>query len=293
MSNLIVNLVSVGVYDRAIPWVFDDTIRSVYALLIRAGYQTFISHNVIAPEALNIIWGVGSHFSPSYEEIESVAKSENSVIFNMEQIALGNSFVNHEYLKFLSKYRVLDYNQTNVTALKLLLPDVSAVEFPVIPSPEFASDFGGRNFQLKDNYSISFFGAKNDRRTRILEYLAEGNFKILNVKGKYGAQLSEAIQNTNLCLNIHALDTAVFEVARCLRPLAMGIPVISEFSQMPQNIDWGESGVYFCSYQDVPAVCEQLAGDPKLVLELVRMTLNFIHSPKWPELARSALDAIT
>ena len=90
------------------PSFFDDTVHSVEYLLKLAGFKTYLSCNTIDPNTLNIIWGAHAHFSPPLEKILEVAKPENSVIFNMEQIAYGNSFVTPEYINFLSNYRVLD-----------------------------------------------------------------------------------------------------------------------------------------------------------------------------------------
>jgi hypothetical protein len=226
------------------------------------------------------------------DQILEVAKPEYSVIFNMEQIAYGNSFVTPEYLGFLEQYRVLDYNMRNIEAMRKYVPSIQAHEFPLLPSPQFASDFTPINEVIAERVDVAFWGAPSERRQAALSAIAGASRSTRWITSAYGHYLSSQIHNVGLCVNIHALETGVFELARCLRPLAMGLPVISETSHLPKSVDWSQSGIQFCDYEEIPHYCEELLLNPSLASWQVRKTLRFMHRPEWPELARRVLLAL-
>ncbi|MRW93644.1 hypothetical protein GJ699_26985 [Duganella sp. FT80W] len=126
MNTPIINLVLLKRFVTNEPSVFDDTVYSVRYHLQQAGFEVLVSCNVIAPDALNIIWGVGTWGSPTLEQMRQLAKPEYSIIFNMEQLGSDSALVTDEYLQFLSEYRVFDYNQHNIDALQARFPTPSA-----------------------------------------------------------------------------------------------------------------------------------------------------------------------
>jgi hypothetical protein len=292
MQTPAINLVMLNRPREAPPGVFDDTVASVGYLLRQAGFRTFVSHSVLDPSALNILWGAGTHFSPPLDQIRAIARPEFSIIFNMEQIGSDSPLVGEAYLRFLSEYRVLDYNQRNITELRRRWPEVRAAEFPVLPSPLLAGEFDlPASFPAYDA-EVAFYGAINERRRSTLNALTAMGYRVKLVPGHYGPRLSSEIVCSNMVLNIHHFDTAIFEVARCLRPLALGIPVVSERSLMPAGVDWTESGITFCPYADIPAYCRMLLGDPAQCDQAARRSHHFIQQPRWAELARSVIEGM-
>ncbi len=284
-----INLVSLKPYQTNEPSFFDDTILSIQYQLKLAGFQTHVTCNVIAPDALNIVWGAHSHLSPPLEQIREIAKPEYTFIFNMEQIEYGNSFVTPEYISFLSEYRVLDYNQKNIENLKIYAPTIRALEFPVVPSLHMAADFAIPTRAQVPAADVAFWGAHNTRRAKTLARIAERGLRISNINNAFGSNLSRQIYNSNVCINVHALTTGIFEIARCLRPLAMGIPVVSELSHLPATVDWTHSGIVFCVYEEIPDRCEQLARDHELALNSIRKTQHFINRADWADIARAVI----
>jgi hypothetical protein len=287
MNIPLINLVLLKRINTLEPSVFDDTAHSVEYLLKLAGFRTHLSCNVIDPNALNIIWGAHAHFSPPLEHILEVAKPEFSVIFNMEQIAIGNSFVTHDYLSFLSKYRVLDYNFRNIQKMQEFIPALIGKEFPVIPSCWMASDF--TISESSPSSDVVFWGANSGRRQETLNSIIKNGNSARVINSAYGEYLSQEIFESQICLNIHALQTGIFEIARCLRPLAMGMPIVSELSHLPNLVDWGQSGIFFCEYDDIPNLCKKLINNPKLLIDSNRKTQHFINRKYWSELAREVI----
>jgi hypothetical protein len=271
-----INLININKYKDKKSAVFMDTVDSVASLLDELGFETNISNNVIIQDAINIIWGVGTHFSPEFEEIESIASPSNTIIFNMEQINSGSPLITDQYLDFLSKYIVLDYNQFNLDKLKGLR-NIVGFEFPLLPTKEFLKEYDiSKNFEKK--YDLGFYGYLNERREKILRQFDGSNLNIKIFTGLYGQKLAEEISDCKVVLNIHAYDTAIFEIARCLRPLAMGIPIVSEVSVLPSILNWKDSGIRFVETEKIAISTYELLNNSNALLANLQKSLYFINA---------------
>jgi hypothetical protein len=271
-----INLININKYKDKKSAVFMDTVDSAASLLDELGFETHVSNNVIIQDAINIIWGAGTHFSPELEEIETIASPSNTIIFNMEQIDSGSPLITDRYLDFLSKYIVLDYNQTNLEKLKGLR-NIVGFEFPLLPAQDFLNDYDvSRNFEKK--YDLGFYGLLNERREKILKQFDGSNLNIKIFTGLYGHKLAEEISDCKAILNIHAYDTAIFEIARCLRPLAMGIPIISEESILPKSLNWSDSGIKFVGTERIAISTYELLNNSNALLANLQKSFYFINS---------------
>ena len=256
------------------PAVFLDTIDSVSDMLLEIGYQTKISSNVILSDAINILWGVGSVFSPTYEEIAAIATPKNSIIFNMEQMSSNSTLVTDEYIDFLSKYIVLDYNQENLSRLSTS-PNFIGHEFPLIPSKNFISDYTKPDSYEK-KFDFGFYGIVNQRRQEILIELLSRGLTVKIISGAYGSQLPVEILDCKAILNLHFYESSIFEVARCLRPIAMGVPIISEKSKIPNSVDWTNSGIHFVENENFVNYCVGVIRSESKLLESAQKSFRFI-----------------
>lgn len=268
-----INLVNLSKFGGPGPAVFLDTIHSVSDSLQEIGYQTRISSNVILNDAINILWGVGSVFSPTYEEIASVATPKNSIIFNMEQLGSSSPFVTQDYLNFISKYIVFDYNYNNLSFLNK--NKTIYFEFPLLPSKNFITDYKN-DHPTKKEFDLAFYGHINPRRLYFIDELKSQGLSINIISGLYSSELSSELLKSTAILNIHNYDSGIFEIARCLRPLAMGIPIISEKSAMSIKIKWENSGIFFFDKDSIDS-CKLLLNDPRRLLAGVQRSLNFIN----------------
>jgi hypothetical protein len=253
MSRRIINLCSFGPPDLETAGVFDDTIESVANLVRLSGAIPVLLRNKINHEGINIIWGAGAHYSPSFENILQYCNKTNTIVFNMEQINSTSPLVTQNYLSFLSNFRVFDYSIHNIRAIRKLYPLISGEEFPLIPSTSFCTDFIKTTDEKK--YHFAFYGALNERRRLILERIQASGVRIKYINGAYGQSLSQELNECNAVINIHAYETKIFETARSLRPIAMGIPIVSETSLLPQLIDWKNAPIKFVDYNDFADYC--------------------------------------
>jgi hypothetical protein len=289
-----INLVNLSKFGGPGPAVFLDTIDSVSDMLQEIGYQTKISSNVILNDAINILWGVGSVFSPSYEEVAAIATPKNTIIFNMEQLGSESTLVTDEYLNFISKYIILDYNQHNLDILSTK-NKCDGYEFPILPSKKFMFDYPYSN-SIQKQYDLAFYGILNERREELIRKLASSDISVKIISGKYGAELSSALLDCKFVLNLHYFESAIFEVARSLRPLAMGIPIISEASIMPKFTDWSESGIIFEEYANLPKlVIDTINNVSRVVIsnhKLLKFLNNNDHKNKVKEIIYEAINKL-
>lgn len=269
-----INLVNLSKFGGPGPAVFLDTIHSVSDMLQEIGYQTRISSNVILNDAINILWGVGSVFSPTYEEIAAIATPKNSIIFNMEQMSSNSTLITEEYIDFLSKYVVLDYNKENLSRLTAR-PNFIGYEFPLIPSKNFISDYSKPDSYEK-KFDIAFYGIVNQRRKMIISEILSRGLTVKMISGAYGQQLPLELLDCKAILNLHFYESSIFEVARCLRPLAMGLPIISEQSIIPSSVNWYESGIIFSKYDDLVDCCIHYVKKESELLESAQQSFRFI-----------------
>lgn len=256
-ARKVVNLCTFGHPDLRVSGVFDDSIHSVAHLARLCGSVPVISRNTIDPGALNIVWGAGAHHSPPFATLLQHCNEANTIIFNMEQISSSSPLVSQEYLEFLTHFRVLDYSVHNIRALRKSYPLIKAEEFPLLPAPEFCHDH--ESPLTERQYHFAFYGSMNARRQQVLEQIQAKGVRIKMIGGMYGKQLSKELLECQAVLNIHAYETSVFETARVLRPVAMGMPIVSEVSHLPQLIDWESAPVKFVEYDALAAYCVHAA----------------------------------
>lgn len=274
------------------PSYFDDTVIAVEHILHLAGFRTRIVTNTITVDALNIVWGAGTDLGRDLTAIRSVASPANSVIFNMEQLSSDSALVDDNYLDFLQAYRVLDYNYHNIEALQAVRSGIVAREFPVVTVPSLA---GGTSAEspIRPRHDVAFYGSINPRREKVLMELERRGISVLRISGAFGPDLSQALMDAKVVLNVHHYNSAIFEIARVLRPLALGIPVVSETSLMPNSVDWTRSGIVFAEYEQLADCCEALVVDAERRHQALRRSFAFLgDQARWTQEAQHLVEAL-
>jgi hypothetical protein len=251
---------------------FDETMLCVAHSLRCAGFKVVHSVNRYVEGAINVVWGAGTHLFPNLESVRKVAKPSGTVIFNMEQLGGESPLLTSGYFDFLSDYVVWDYNSVNFLHAGLRRISPRGVEFPVSPCQALADvdleDSGGNWFD------VLFYGARNERRERLVASLVERGVRV-GWPSAFGRNLAPYLRASALVLNVHAYSTAVFEMTRMLRPVAMGVPVVSEISVMPESVDWTKSGILFAEYSNLRDSCIALLDDNRRQLRMARRSIAF------------------
>jgi hypothetical protein len=158
----------------------------------------------------------------------------------------------------------------------LIFLDWPYYEFPILPSVRFTSDYDD-SISFEKKFDLGFYGILNERREKIIQKIERLGISIKIIKGAYGLDLPKAISDCKAILNLHFYETSIFEIARCLRPLAMGFPIISENSVMPSSVDWNRSGIFFLKQENFEENILQILNSNEKLLESIQKTNKFIN----------------
>lgn len=275
------------------PHIFDDIVTAIQALLQRAGINVVVNYNTIVPDTLNIVVGAGMPGAPSIAELRHFARPDNTIIFNSEQLGSDSVLITDEYLQLLSEYVVWDYCQYNIDILRHRKPAAHHChEFPLVPAQSFSilpQDLPtNRNF----DYDFAFYGAVNiPRRINTLQNLQQHGLRIKLITGAFGSNLALQLLNCKAVLNLHAYETGLFEIGRCLRPMALGIPILSEISLFPSCVNWHNSGIVFCNKEELAIKARALVDHIPAQQSALRRMQHFMADHRLPNLAREILQA--
>jgi hypothetical protein len=269
------------------PYVFEDTALSVREQLALVGLNTIFSVNRILPEIPNIVFGAGAPGGPTISELRSLTRPDNTIIFNLEQLGGGGPWDNEDYFELLSNFRTFDYNHRNVEFMRRLSPRYKGIEFPIYPSETFRSSFQPNQTVIK--YDACFYGGLNSRRNEILNNLSSQGIRLKIINGHFGQALADQLTDCKCVLNIHFYETAILEIARLLRPVMMGIPVLSENSVMPRSVSWSGKGVHFVDFLE-PDTVRRFLADEIAIRNLKRSSARYFSNSSKVEKAFLALD---
>lgn len=290
MNTSRINLVLLKSPPLYQPYVLDDAVSSVGRLLERAGFDTRYSLNRTDPGCVNILFGLQMPRTPPLEQIRQAAPTKNTIIFNTEQLGGESHWISDDYLALLGDYVTFDYNIHNLRRLRDRHASARCVEFPLIPDDRFRYDFAPDRQALRIDFDLAFYGSTGlgDRIAK-LQKIAEQQLRVKLFSGAYGQNISPQLLDCAAVLNIHGFSSAIFETLRCLRPAALGIPILSEPSQHSEIASWKDSGVIFVpgeSFAEGVAACVK---DRDQLLTSSRRLKAFVDAPQWPDIARSAM----
>lgn len=282
-----INLVLLKRPPLEVPYVLDDTVLSVQHMLQRAGYPTLLSYNTIDPRLVNIVFGIYMPGTASIQQIRALSSPANTVIFNSEQLGSTSPWITDEYLRLLRDYVCLDYNQANIDHLQgHWSGQARAFEFPILPSMEFRSDYPMTHERWQMQYDLAFYGstANGGRVGRLME-LADLGVRLKCFAGSFGRDLPMELMECTAVLNIHAYDSALFELGRCLRPAALGMPIFSDVSIHPGKVNWADSGIFFLPREGFAQSVSAILRDSERMLDASQRMLQFVNDAQWPKWA--------
>ena len=245
MHNQIINLAIISNHPDSLANTFHDCLESMRRTLADLNFRVLITKNTFIEGAINILWGVGTHHSKDYASIDEYAKKYTTAFVNLEQLTSDSILVDDEYTAMISKFPLIDYSPVNINLINSINEEKlnHRLEFPFIPYST------NHNYDLSIRpYDFAFVGAINQRRLDLLSKLSDYGFKIKIISNKYKNELEQTLSDCKALLNIHYYESSIFEIARCLKPASMGIPILSEESHMPTEIDWMEAGIKFITY---------------------------------------------
>lgn len=263
-----INIVELNDYFPR-PFVFTDIASSWRDVLRLSGVQSDHLVNLHDPNAYSIVLGAPKAIAKFIQD-----KDVNKIaIANFEQLGSASLLVTHDYLTWLKDKIVLDYHSSNIDYLiHVNGPSQRALELPLTPGVSMALTSDDLSHKTMD---VLFFGTMNPRRNALIKQLQECNLKVECVSGAYGQELAPALARSRMVVHAHFYDTALFPIARMLRPIASAMPIVCENSIFSTHADWSQSGVLFARFEDLAAKCLDVINDPLHQLISIQKTLSF------------------
>lgn len=254
-ARLAVNVVEINPHAPR-PFVFTETALCLHESIQRAGFLSDLYVNRADPRALCVVIGAVSPLLGPLQQLDP----RKTIIFNLEQLASDSALAGAHYRQWLRNWLVADYHSANIEHLKRENGDAQEVfELPVVPGksvlfrPELADD---------KCVDVLFFGTLTERRMRVVHQLEEAGLSVETVAGAYADELTPAIRRAHIVLHVHFYSTGLFPVTRFLQPVASGVPIVCETSEISSRSDWRQSGILFAPYDGLVAACTGLLRSP-------------------------------
>lgn len=236
------------------------------------GHDTRVVENDFRPQDAQIIFG--SHLLS-----RKFPLPENSLLYNLEQIAGGNVGGMMELAK---THVVWDYAAPNVQEWKRI--GVDAVHVPVGYSPEMT-----RIDPVDESIDVLFYGSMNGRRMAVISELFRKGLQVrIRVNDAYGSALDSLIARAKVILNLHYYESKIFEIVRVGYALANRKAVVSEKSVD----DYPElsGGIECVPYNSLVDACVDLVKNSDKRRTLAKRGFELYSQMKEAEILEAALN---
>lgn len=268
------------------PFAFTEVALCLRDSLRLAGLQSDLHVNTSDPQSNCIVLGAVPPLQETLERFDPA----RTFIFNFEQLGSTSAIAGPEYLRWLSRWMVLDYHSRNVEFLRRVNgPGQTVLELPIVPGPSLAFRL---DLPPEESVDVLFFGSLNERRTALLKGLEEAGLRVELVAGAYAQELTPALRRARLVVHIHYYETGFFPVARVLKPVADGVPVVCETSVFSAGCDWSGSGILFAPYGDLVDACRRLLAAQDEQRRRAQQTRQFASRIDFAGPLRTVLNAL-
>ena len=254
---------------------FDEVAEAIHQGLLELGYPCRRIVGALSPDCVNVLFG-------AHHLMESMRLPPQTILFNLEQIVPGSLWVTPAYLALLRAHRVWDYSARNVEALRALgAGRVAHVPVGYVKSLE-------RIAAQPDDIDVLFYGRLIPRRTALLEKLANRGVRVVAVNSSYGVERDASIARAKIVLNVHVVDGARLETARCFYAMINGRFVLSEDSEDAVESGYA-AGMALAGYDDLEERCLWFLERPAERAALARAGRELIRARPQAELLRPAV----
>lgn len=185
------------------------------------------------------------------------------ISYQMEQ-SVSPRWFTPRYLKILrNSLAIFDYSKHNINFLQEQgIPYSSIFHLPIATIPNYLGFLADRGWNLpgsvSKSYDVLFYGdSTNERRKFILNELGQ-RFNLRVIGNVFGQELYLSLLSARVVVNLHYYDNALLETTRIHECLALGIPVVSEWSQDCEDYPDLLSRVHFVDLGNVTQMAEAI-----------------------------------
>ena len=267
---------------------FSECILMCTGGLRELGYEVTYADNQLRPDAINIVFASYTHLTDSATWTAMSRISKNIIIYNWEQVSPDVPWFTPRYFRQMVNTHVWDYNAGNVAGLKTAgVADVHHV--PMAYTPAMSRVVG-----VEQDIDVLFYGAINERRSRVIEQLRARGLHVHVIDGNPsvgGAERDNYIARAKVVLNLHRFDVAkVFEIARVSYLLANHKAVVSEIADGTDIDDDIRAAVVGGHIDDLPQLCYDLVHDEPRRRELEQKGFDIFSRRNAAQVMKTAVD---
>src|SRR3954447_5899295 len=173
---------------------FREVGETLQCALSTLGHDAVLTTELSLPGRRHIV--LGSNLLPGLD----ARPAPGSILYNLEQVQAGSSWMKPELLDLFRQFPVWDYSARNVARwVELGVPEPRCV--PIGTVPEMT-----RIPSRPEEIDVLFYGSINERRKNIIDTLRERGVRAEAVFGAYGAVRDHLISVSRLILNLHYYD---------------------------------------------------------------------------------------
>ncbi|WP_207458559.1 tetratricopeptide repeat protein [Azospirillum sp. SYSU D00513] len=231
---------------------FDEAMEAVASGLRALGFPVETADNQLSGNATNVLFG--ANLVPP---AELPALPPDTILYNLEPLALESPLVRPGFLDLLHRHRVWDYSRANVTHLRRLGLGRDVRHIPLGHAPELAR-IAPAPVQDVD---VLFYGSPNERRRRVLDALRARGLRVEVLFGVYGAERDAWIARTKTVLCLHFYEGNALEMARIAYLLNNGKAVVAEVTGDDEVEPELADALVAVPYEGLVGACAALVAD--------------------------------
>lgn len=244
------------------------------AMMVSQRYQIQIEKD-FKPEKGDVYIVFGGHeIAPTLCMAQKAMNNEfGYIIYNTEQIN-SNAWRNKYYIELCRNNPVYQYSNYLAVDIK--------DKFKINPYSFFFFEFLSFNRQeldLSNNYDITFIGAKNDKREKLINeimstYPDKSYYIDFEYKNNTPLDLTRTLHSSKIVLNIPFYDNNALETHRINKALSCGCKVVSLYSADEDVNEFYKDYIYFTNDITQALGDDEFMNQPKKTYEDLVKTLG-------------------
>ncbi|HUQ75599.1 MAG TPA: glycosyltransferase [Burkholderiales bacterium] len=258
--------------------VFAEVAETIHHGLRSLGHDCVLTTEGALPGRQHIV--LGSNLLPHYP----LPLHDDAILYNLEQVEAGSSWLRPELVDILRRYTVWDYNPLNAAKLEALGVKVARI-VPV----GYVDELTRIERAPAQDIDVLFFGSMNQRRADILDRMDAAGLRVNAVAGMYGKERDALIGRAKLLLNVHYYEAKVLEIVRISYLLANRCAVLSERSADPAEDRALGEGVAFADYDELAQRARELINAPAERERMARRGFEIMSARRAADYLRAAL----